>query len=111
MCIRDSICEKDGEIIVNGSTIDLLESDQAENLFFKAEALGRQVSLYWASNTTFKDDYYVIEHSTNGIDFQAIQETMNLQSSTDFLNYQVYDEHPDYGKNYYRIKQYFVDGT
>ena len=63
----------------------------------------------WVTNTDFKNDYFVIEASTDGINFEALEEVMSIGDSRGYVNYQAKDEDASEGVNYYRLKQMYAD--
>ncbi len=107
------ICEL-GEYsgFVNNSPSNLT---QGEFLFFQAQKDSREVLLNWTTNTEFKNDYFMVEHSTDGIDFTDIttveRQTTEEDSYYGPTNYTTNDKSPEMGINFYRLKQYFIDGT
>ena len=79
--------------------------------YFTAKARGSRVDLEWTTNTDFKNDFFVIEHSVNGIDFTPLNEQESISESLHYVRYQDKDMQPSPGKNYYRIKRQFLDGS
>lgn len=66
------------------------------------------ISFITASETN--NDYFTIERSTDGRDFEAIGEIKGAGNSTEQISYTFIDENPLSGVNYYRIKQTDFDG-
>jgi len=79
-------------------------------LNFTAKRDANSVELNWANNTGDKNDYFVVEHSTNGVDFEAITEEASA-SDVELTFYNVTDDSPAIGENFYRIQLIFNDGT
>ena len=50
-------------------------------------------------------DCFTIEHSIDGIDFYPILTKEGAGNSSVILEYEIFDENPDMGINYYRLKQ------
>ncbi len=69
------------------------------------------VKLLWVTNTEYKNDYFVVERSKNGFDFEPLFEVQHRYSGTKDREYRDADRHPNPGTNYYRIKAFFRDGT
>ena len=85
--------------------------NESEFNFFNALKNGRKVNLNWMTNTEFKNDYFEVEHSIDGHDFKMIGMSNSHTQGTLAVGYQ--DEHlnPQPGANFYRLKQFFLDGT
>lgn len=72
----------------------------------------RQVNLFWKNNTAYKNDFFVIERSLDGENFEALNEMYAY--SEENKSTKIYDDvdlAPQEGMNYYRIKVEFLDGT
>ena len=84
----------------------------AAMLDFTAFEKEGQVSLQWLTNTTDKNDYYVLEKSTDGATFETLTQVANDQAfeAAAFHGSSI-DENPILGANYYRLKQVYKDGT
>ncbi len=68
-----------------------------------------KVRLYWTTATEINNDYYIIEKSFDGINFEFLAQVSAVGNSSTTLNYHTYDYEPAYGVNYYRLKQVDVD--
>ena len=68
-----------------------------------------KLNLITASETN--NDYFTIERSADGRNFDAIGEIKGAGNSNQELSYEFVDESPLAGINYYRIKQTDFDGT
>ncbi len=88
-----------------------LQSEGTESLFFVAQKDRRDVMLNWVINTDYKSEYFEVERSFDGINFEVIEEVNSIGESIDFVTYQTKDFDAQIGINYYRIKQLFHDGT
>ncbi len=87
------------------------QAEEGEDLYFQAQKDGRDVSLYWVTNTDYKNDYFEVERSYDGSNFELIEEVMSISESTDHMGYNEYDPNAKVGTNFYRIKQIFNDGS
>lgn len=65
------------------------------------------LTLEWLSENKGKTQQFVIEKSMDGLDFQAI-DVLVTDGFSDTLKKT--DESPDFGTNYYRVKQVFENG-
>ncbi len=82
-----------------------------EHLFFQVQKEKGAAQLEWNINTDYKTAFFEIEHSRNLSDFTWIGETISTGASKAFSTYQFKDYSPEKGMNYYRVKQFFADGS
>ena len=99
------------EDLVIGSGSPLVANESADILFFNAMKDGRNVSLNWVTNTSYKTTSFEVERSIDGEVFEQIDALGSLGESNTELLYQTEDANPKFGANYYRLKQTFEDGT
>lgn len=79
--------------------------------FFHASLEGRVVALRWATQQERNNSFFVLQRSSDGVDFQTIAK-INGHGTTDQRQlYQAYDPFPQRGPNYYRLRQVDFDGT
>lgn len=67
--------------------------------------------LYWQTISERNADYFTIERSTNGKDWEFIANVTAVGNSEDINDYQTYDVSYEPVVNYYRISQTDMDGT
>lgn len=65
------------------------------------------VQLVWVAEQETNFDRYVVERSTNGVDFESIGEVVGSGKRT----YSMLDRNPAIGKNYYRLVMLDKDGN
>ncbi len=70
-----------------------------------------KVRFEWATATENNTNYFAIERSVNGVDFETITTQKGAKNSSTTLFYQTYDESPYKGVSYYRLKQVDNDGS
>jgi hypothetical protein len=81
-------------------------------LSFTARKEGSTSLLNWSTATETNSDKFIVERSSNGNDFKAqIGSVKAAGNSTTVQNYNLVDKSPLDGWNYYRLKQFDVDGT
>ena len=68
------------------------------------------VELAWTTATESNSDYFVVERSPNGSNFEAIATVGAAGLSYATRDYTFTDERPLPGKNYYRLRQVDYDG-
>ncbi|MEM1119060.1 MAG: T9SS type A sorting domain-containing protein, partial [Bacteroidota bacterium] len=104
--------EGDINIELTGRSSDAFcSAGSRASLTFNAFESARQVSLQWATNTTFKNDYYIIEKSTDGTIFEELAKVESEFANDDMETYRELDKQPALGQNYYRVKQVYFDGS
>ncbi|MEM6965279.1 MAG: acetylxylan esterase [Bacteroidota bacterium] len=84
---------------------------QPEVLDFNAVQADRSVQLGWVTNTEVSNDYFIVEKSSDGVDFQTLMTTESERDAAGYYFYDGVDDAPDYGKNYYRLLRVEKDGT
>jgi len=74
-----------------------LEGNAADVLFFNVIKDKQAASLNWIANTSYKTDYFIIEHSVDGERFEVIEQMEVSSMSEDALNYQTMHLEPSTG--------------
>jgi len=69
------------------------------------------VKIYWSTASEINSDYFSIERSKDGINFEQIGRMQGGENSSSVLNYVFYDENPYHELSYYRIKQIDFNGA
>jgi len=78
---------------------------------FEAECINGYSSINWTTASETNNDYFVIESSNNGIDFNGIA-TIDGAGSSAIQNEYEYTDYSDHsGTIYYRLAQVDYDGT
>lgn len=68
------------------------------------------VMLTWETYTEINNDYFTVEHSTDGENFTTIGKVQGAGNSVGVSQYEMLHENPAQGENYYRLKQTDFDG-
>lgn len=79
-------------------------------LSFTGHNKGDKNILEWITATETNNDYFDIERSADGNNFEAIGKTQGTGNSAVQQSYSFTDEHPAARVNYYRLKQIDYDG-
>ena len=79
--------------------------------YFNAKKVGEFVQLDWATLTEINNDYFTVERSINGVEFEDLLYENGAGNSQQRITYQRFDYSPQIGENYYRLKQTDYDGT
>ena len=82
-----------------------------ELLSFDAIMNGKQVDINWTTATELNNDYYTIEKSKDGINFETSSIVDAAGNSLSLINYKDIDANPFEGISYYRLKQTDFNGT
>jgi hypothetical protein len=82
-----------------------------ELLYFNATLVeSKYVKLDWQTASEINNDYFEIERSTNGIDWENIGQVQGAGNSSSIINYETVDFNTHSGISYYRLKQTDFDG-
>lgn len=73
--------------------------------FTAAPVNNKQVLCKWITASEINNDYFTVQRSKNGTEFENIGTVDGAGNSTTVLNYSFSDEHPYSGLSYYRLKQ------
>jgi type IX secretion system substrate protein len=83
-----------------------------ELLSFTAEAQdNKQVLCKWVTVSEINNDYFTVERSLDGFNFEEVGIVAGAGNSTATLEYQFTDKDPYFGLSYYRLKQTDYDGS
>jgi hypothetical protein len=83
-----------------------------ELLYFKGNPLGTNSNLVeWSTSSEINNGYFTIERSENAVNFNSIGTLNGAGNSNTQLFYQLIDDTPYSGINYYRLKQTDFDGN
>jgi hypothetical protein len=72
--------------------------------------IDHQVNLDWTTVSEINNDYFIIEKTKDGIEFEFVGEIDGAGNSNMELNYHLLDIDPYTGQSYYRLKQTDFDG-
>jgi len=80
-------------------------------LDFNAKPENSLVKVSWISETEINNDFYTVERSKDGIEFETVGIIKGAGNSNSKLNYHLNDKKPYSGTSYYRLKQTDYDGN
>lgn len=86
------------------------ESLPIDLVSFGAQPDGTRVRLDWTVSMEINNDYFTIERSLDGVDFEPVAVVQGGGNHSIETDYQTYDENPEMGLSYYRLKQTDFDG-
>jgi hypothetical protein len=81
-----------------------------ELLYFNATPVKDAVLLTWTTASETNNDYFVVERSSDALNFHSIGTVRGAGNSIQLLNYRMYDREGLGGIIYYRLKQVDYDG-
>ncbi len=82
-----------------------------ELLSFSAEVEETIVKIEWTTATEINNDFFTVERSQNGIEFEELNVFEGAGNSSQTRQYQTFDRQPYEGVSYYRLKQTDYDGA
>ena len=108
-----------GEVEVEGCIVNVAPSGSStttlttssEFLNFEVIKDRRAVQLQWITDMEPQNEFFIIEKSLDGQNFEYLMEVPSTTISTSPKFYLENDFAPQIGKNYYRLRQVLVDGT
>jgi len=68
------------------------------------------VEINWSTASETNNDFFSVERSSDGLNFEKLLEVKGVGDSDNITNYQASDERPLFGLSYYRLKQTDFDG-
>ncbi len=80
-----------------------------ELLYFYVEKATNGALLSWETATEINNDYFDVEWSTDGINFESIGQVQGAGTTTEVQSYEFLHDNPVNGNNYYRLKQMDFD--
>lgn len=78
---------------------------------FNAKYLNGGVLLNWITETEINNDFFTIERSNDGINYEVFSTIKGAGNSSNKINYNTNDLSPLKGTSYYRLKQTDYDGN
>ena len=107
----DDYFEQTRDAIPDLGAIEYFAPLPIELAFFKAILIDdKKVKLQWATLSEKDNAYFIIEKSTNGIDWEELERVSGTGFSNELINYLGFDHEPKNGNNYYRLKQVDFNG-
>lgn len=77
---------------------------------FEAQKCERSVCLNWQTESETNNDYFTVEKSKDGINWEVVVDIDGAGNSYSKLNYETVDKNPFFGTSYYRLKQTDFNG-
>ena len=70
----------------------------------------RKVQLDWQTSSEINSNYFLIQRSNDGVNWEYVTTVLAAGNSTELLNYQTFDTKPYAGTSYYKLVQYDLNG-
>lgn len=77
---------------------------------FEAQICERSVCLTWQTETEINNDYFTVEKSKHGLNWEVVDSIDGAGNSNSILEYEIIDKNPNHGLSYYRLKQTDYNG-
>ncbi|MES2589082.1 MAG: T9SS type A sorting domain-containing protein [Bacteroidota bacterium] len=77
---------------------------------FSFENIDTKVLIQWTTASERENDYFFIEHSKDGHYWEEVGIVKGAGNSSVELSYELIDKNPFFGKSYYRISQFDING-
>ncbi|ELR69087.1 Hypothetical protein C900_05476 [Fulvivirga imtechensis AK7] len=90
--------------LVSGGTLPV------EFLYVKATASFDKVVIKWATASELNNDFFTVERSKDGVNFETVASVNGAGTSEKVNNYEIDDNNAYSGTSYYRVKQTDYDG-
>ena len=82
-----------------------------ELIAFRANLLRDKVRLSWMTANETNNEYFTVQHSMDGFNYQDMEDINGAGNSTSLLSYSTFHKTPKRGINYYRLMQTDFDET
>ena len=82
-----------------------------ELISFTGKAENNMVKLEWATAIETNSDYFLVERSADGYNFETLATVKGAGNSSDITAYEYIDENPLYETVYYRLRQVDLNGN
>jgi len=82
-----------------------------ELTFFTGKAIDGNIQLHWRTETEQNNAHMIVERSADGEKFVAIGRVKGAGTTVEPQEYTFVDKRPNWGTNYYRLRQVDTDGT
>lgn len=110
--IWTTVTTKTDNVIYYSIAHTCFESSQVvpvELLTFTAKAQDEDVLLQWKTASEINNDYFEIQHSLDGVNFETIGTVKGAGTTYEVQEYLFIDKMPKNGLNYYRLRQIDYD--
>lgn len=93
-----------------GSLTSAVNPLPVELVYFNVKSSIEVVDISWTTASELNNDYFEVQRSGNGYQFEVLGQVKGAGNSNEILNYNYIDQHPFNGISYYRLRQVDFDG-
>lgn len=77
---------------------------------FEAQRVNDEILVNWQTSSETNNDFFMVQKSTDGLHFDNLQRVRGAGNKTTASYYEIIDENPSEGMNYYRLFQQDFNG-
>lgn len=113
VCAASTVSQINRNSMTNFSVFGIAQAPTPlpmELIEFSGQIVGEDNLLTWTTASEINNDYFTLERSRNGYDFEILAVVDGAGTSTSTLNYDQFDFDPFQGVSYYRLKQTDFNG-
>ncbi len=101
----------DVKLRIDGFKLERQAIMPVEMISFSGTKFGTKSSLLsWQTATEIDNDYFLVEHSIDGKEFETLAKVQGAGNSLETKSYSYEHTSPAHGMNYYRLRQVDFDG-
>lgn len=100
-----------GDVLSKGKSEIFGDNPGNGKLKFKAEGMSTKLALPWSTSSQHNTDYFIVERSTDGLNWKEISKEKADEDCSVPLYYEAFDEKAPTDLCFYRIKTLFLDHT
>ncbi len=89
----------------------LVDPLPVELVYFKGNKIGKKSELMWETASEENNHYFVVEHSSNGLDFLDLGRVEGAGTTAEVNQYDFIHANPLMSTNYYRLRIVAFDGS
>jgi hypothetical protein len=107
----NGICNEDALLIDDLTILAYEYSLPVELIDFRCTKEKNGISVNWSTASEINNDYFKLEKSYDGNNYEFLAQINGNGNSTNIINYSLLDKNPKNGINYYKLTQVDFDGT
>jgi hypothetical protein len=103
---------EDYNVVIAAPVVPLISqtgSTRREILAMDASKNAESIQIFWTTNSSRKNAFFVLERSADGKAFESIYQVSAFKPTDDLTDYTFEDKNPLEGANYYRVTLVYLD--